>query len=160
MTSYRSFTQQRNNWTTSTTAWIKFTGLDPPCCFGSLWQKFNKVLETRLRCLVHIDMLASHIRDVNLLSHRIPKALYSIEIWWLWRSLEYSELIVMFWKLVELCVLLEAAIRLWVHCSHKGMTTWPFSSDLSHQQSIFTQRTDTRWMLFLFQSFSVNPRNG
>ncbi len=29
-----------------------------------------------------------HIHDVNLPFHHIPKMLYWIEIWWLWRSLE------------------------------------------------------------------------
>ena len=87
--------------------------------------------------LVHFDMIASnllqicqlYIHVVNLLVHHIPKVLYWIEIWWLWRPLGYSELIVMFKKPVLdhlsfvtwFMILLEVAIRRWVHCGHKGM---------------------------------------
>jgi len=50
--------------------------------------------------LVHIDMSITqllqmcrlHIHDVNLLFHHIPKLLYWIEIWCLWRPFECSEL--------------------------------------------------------------------
>ncbi len=47
--------------------------------------------------LVHINMIASrsccrfvglHIHDANLPFHHIPKVLYWIEIWWLWRPFE------------------------------------------------------------------------
>lgn len=41
-------------------------------------------------------MIASmHIRDVNLMFQHIPKALYWIEIWWLWKPSEYRGLTVM-----------------------------------------------------------------
>ncbi len=56
--------------------------------------------------LVHIDTIAScsfciFVNCTSMSSeslHHIPKVLYWIESWWLWRSLEYSELIVMFKK--------------------------------------------------------------
>ncbi len=59
--------------------------------------RFNKVLETFLRDvgpywhdsitqLLQICQL--HFHDVNLPFHHIPKELYWIEIWWLWRSFE------------------------------------------------------------------------
>ncbi len=76
------------------------TGLDPFClqnCLNSSWHRFNKVLETFLRDfglywydnitqLLQICHLLIH--DVNLSFHHIPKVLYWIEIWWLWRSFE------------------------------------------------------------------------
>ncbi len=66
-------------------------------CLNSSWHKFNKVLETFLRDvgpywhesitqLLQIYQL--HIHDVNLPFLHIPKVLYWIEIWWLWRTFE------------------------------------------------------------------------
>ena len=74
-------------------------------------------------------MCRLHIYDANLPFHHIPKVLYWIDIWWLWRLLENSELIVMFKKpvwddlsfLTWCIILLEVAIRRWVHCGHTGM---------------------------------------
>ncbi len=61
---------------------------------NSSWHRFNKVLETFLRDfgpywhdsikqLLQICRL--HIHDANLPFHHIPKVLYWIEIWWLWK---------------------------------------------------------------------------
>lgn len=48
-----------------------------------------------------------HIHNANLPFHHIPKMFYWIEIWWMWGSFKYSELIVMFkkrvWDDFELC---------------------------------------------------------
>ena len=115
-------------------------GLDPFClqnCLNSSWHRFNKALETFLRDFPYfhesitqlLQICRLHIHDANLPFHHIPKVFYWIEIWWLWRPLEYSELIVMFKKPVwdDLSfvtwhvILLEVAIRRWVHCGHKGM---------------------------------------
>lgn len=56
------------------------------------------------------------------------RVLWCIEIWWLWRIFQDSELIVMFKKpdcillnFVRRFILLKAAIRRWIHYSHKGM---------------------------------------
>ncbi len=84
-------------------------GWTPFClqkCLNSLWHRFNKVLETFLRDfgpywhdsitqLLQICQLHIH---ANLPFHHIPKVLYWIEIWWLWRPFEWSELIVLFKK--------------------------------------------------------------
>ncbi len=88
--------------------------------FGPYWQE-------SIRQLLQICRL--HIHNANLPFHHIPKVLYLIEIWWLWRPFEESELIVIFKKpvwddlsFVTWCIiLLEVAFRRWVHCSHKGM---------------------------------------
>ncbi len=62
-----------------------------------LCDRFNKMLETLLRdfgpyCHDSITQLLQicrlHIHDENLPFHHIPKMLYWIEIWWLWRSFE------------------------------------------------------------------------
>ncbi len=70
--------------------------------------------------LVHLDMIVSR---------SCCRFVYWIEIWWLWRPFELSEVIVMLKKtvwdklsFVAWCIiLLEVAIRRWVHCSRKGM---------------------------------------
>ncbi len=110
-----------------------------PFCLNSSWDRLNKVLETFLRDfgpywhdsitqLLQICQLRIH--DANLRSHHIPKVLYWIQIWWLWRPFEKSELIVMFKKpvwddlsfvILSCIILLEVSIRRWVHCSHKGI---------------------------------------
>lgn len=52
----------------------------------------NKVLETLLRDNVMqlLQISWMHIDDANLLFHNILMVLYWIDIWWLWRSFEYS----------------------------------------------------------------------
>ncbi len=66
-------------------------------CLNSSWHRFNEVLETffwdfgpywheSITQLLQICRL--HIHDVNLPFHHIPKVLYWIEIWWLWRPFE------------------------------------------------------------------------
>ncbi len=76
------------------------TGLDPFClqnCLNSSWHRFNKVLETLLRdfgpywhdsITQLLQICRLHIHDENLSFHHIPKMLYWIEIWWLWRTFE------------------------------------------------------------------------
>ncbi len=89
---------------TLTDHFIRYTllvpGWTPLClqnCFNYSWHRFNKVLETFLRDfgpywydsitrLLQICRL--HIHDANLPFHHIPKVLYWIEIWWLWRPFE------------------------------------------------------------------------
>ncbi len=116
------------------------TLLGTPClqnCLNSSWHRFNEVFETFLRdfgsyCHDSITQLLQicrlHIHDENLSFHHIPKVLYWIEIWWLWRSFEQSELIVMFKKpvwddlsFVTRCIILLEVHQKMVHCSHKGM---------------------------------------
>ncbi len=85
--------------------------VEPPFAFRTalilLWHRFNKVLETfprdfgpywhdSITQLLQICRL--HIHDANLSFHHIPKVVYWIEIWWLWRPFVESELIVMFKK--------------------------------------------------------------
>ncbi len=116
-------------------------GWTPFClqnCLNSSLHRLNKVLEAFVRdfgpywhdsITQLLQICRLHIHDVNLPFHHIPKVLYWIEIWWLWRTFELSELIVMFKKpvwdglsFVTWCIiLLEVAIRRWVYCSHKGM---------------------------------------
>ncbi len=74
--------------------------LTPVClqsCLNSSWHRFNKVLETFLRdfgpywhdsITQFLQICRLHIHDVNLPFHHIPKVLYWIEIWWLWRPFE------------------------------------------------------------------------
>ncbi len=61
-------------------------------CLNSWWYRFNKVLETFLRDFGPYwhDSITQllQIYDVNLPFHHIPKVLYWIEIWWLWRPFE------------------------------------------------------------------------
>ncbi len=66
-------------------------------CLNSSCHWFNKVLETFLRdfgpywhdsITQLLQICRLHIHDVNLSFHHIPKMLYWIEIWWLWRSFE------------------------------------------------------------------------
>ncbi len=89
---------------TLTGHFIRYTllvpGWTPFClqnCLNSSWHRFNKMLETFLRDfgpywhdsimqLLYICWL--HIHDANLPFHHIPKVLYWIEIWWLWRTVE------------------------------------------------------------------------
>jgi len=75
-------------------------GLDPllPSELNYSWHRFKKVLKTFLRdCGPYWHDLFSSM-DVPLELHLIPKVLYWIEIWRLWRPLEFSELLVMFKK--------------------------------------------------------------
>ncbi len=64
---------------------------------NSSWHRFNKVLETFLRDLAPychdsitqlLQICRLHIHDENLPFHHIPKVLYWIEIWWMWRPFE------------------------------------------------------------------------
>ncbi len=66
-------------------------------CLNSLWHRLNKVLETFLRdfgpywhdsITQLLQICRLHIHDANLPFHHIPKVLYWIEIWWLWRPFE------------------------------------------------------------------------
>ncbi len=82
------------------THFIRYTLLVPgwtPFCLNSLWHRFNKVLETFLRdfgpywhdsITQLLQICRLHIHDANLPFHHIPKVLYWIEIWWLWRPFE------------------------------------------------------------------------
>ncbi len=89
---------------TLTGHFIRYTllvpGWTPFClqnCLNSSWHRFNKVLETLLwdfgpywhdRITQLLQICRLHIHDVNLSFHHIPKVLYWIEIWWLWRPFE------------------------------------------------------------------------
>ncbi len=89
---------------TLTGHFIRYTllvlGWPPFClqdCLNSLWHRFNKVLKTFLRDVSPywpdsitqlLQICRLHIHDVNLPFHHIPKVLYWIEIWWLWRVFE------------------------------------------------------------------------
>ncbi len=89
---------------TLTGHFIRYTLLEPGwtpfClqnCLNSLWHRFNKVLEIFLRDFVPywhdsitqlLQFCRLHIHDENLPFHHIPKVLYWIEIWWLWRPFE------------------------------------------------------------------------
>ncbi len=76
------------------------TGLDPFClqnCINSSWHRFNEVLETLLRdfgpywhdsITQLLQICRLHIHDENLSFLHIPKLLYWIEIWGLWRPFE------------------------------------------------------------------------
>ncbi len=96
--------QYQSNVHTLTGHFIMYTllvpGWTPFClqnCLNSSWHRFNKVLETFLRdfgpywhdsITQLLQICRLHIHDVNLSFHHIPKVLYWIEIWWLWRPFE------------------------------------------------------------------------
>lgn len=72
-----------------------------------LAQNFGSGLETFLKdfgpywhdsITQFLQISRLHIYDANLLFHLIPKVLCCVEIWWLWRPFDYSELTVMFKK--------------------------------------------------------------
>lgn len=66
----------------------------PLVTFGSYWHdSFTQLLQI---CWLHIH-------NANLLFHCIPKVLYWMDIWWLQRQYEGSELIVMFKNHFWLC---------------------------------------------------------
>ncbi len=98
-------------------------------CLNYSWHRFNKVLETFLRdfCPYWHDSITQLLQICRL---HIPKMLYWIEIWWLWRPFEKSELIVMLKKpvwddlsFVTWCIiLLEVTIRRWYTVFIKGWT--------------------------------------
>ncbi len=89
---------------TLTGNFIRYTllvpGWTPLClqnCLNSSWHRFNKVLETFFRdfgpywhdsITQLLQICRLHIHDANLPFHHIPKVLYWIEIWWLWRPFE------------------------------------------------------------------------
>ncbi len=89
---------------TLTGHFIRYTllvaGWTPFClqnCLNSSWHWFNKVLETFLRdfgpywhdsITQLLQICRLHIHDENLPFHHIPKVLYWMEIWWLWRLFE------------------------------------------------------------------------
>ncbi len=89
---------------TLTGNFIRYTllvpGWTPFChqnCLNSSWHRFNKVLETFFRdfgpywhdsITQLLQICRLHIHDANLPFHHIPKVLYWIEIWWLWRPFE------------------------------------------------------------------------
>ena len=70
-----------------------------------------------------------HVNAANLLFYHMPKLFYWIQIWWLGRPLKNFELLVLFIKpvwdyfcFVTWCmIMLEIAIRRWVHCGHGGV---------------------------------------
>ncbi len=94
----------RNSTYTLTGHFIRYTmlvlGWTPFClqkCLNSSWHIFNKVLEIFLRdfgpyrhdsIMQLLQICRLHIHDANLPFHHIPKVLYWIEIWWLWRPFE------------------------------------------------------------------------
>ncbi len=68
-------------------------------CLNSLWHRFpTRCRKHSSEILVHSDMVASRsccrfvgytfMMRTNLPFHHIPKVLYWIEIWWLWRPFE------------------------------------------------------------------------
>ena len=85
-------------------------GWTPFClqnCLNSWWQRFNKLLETFLwdfgpywhdSITQLLQICWQHIHDTNLLLQHISKVLFWMEIWRLWRPVEFSELIAMFKK--------------------------------------------------------------
>ncbi len=89
---------------TLTGHFIRYTLLVPgwtPFCLhnrlNSVWHRFNKMLDTFLRdfgpywhdsITQLLQICRLHIHDVNLPFQHIPKILYWIEIWWLWRPFE------------------------------------------------------------------------
>lgn len=80
------------------TYWL-LVPVGPPFAFRSmliLQNRFKRCWKLSSESLVHIDIITSH----NLPFHLIPKVLYWIELWWLWKSFECSELAVMFKKQV------------------------------------------------------------
>ncbi len=102
-------------------------------CLNSSWHRFNKVLETFLRdfgpywhdsITQLLQICRQHIYDANLPFHHIPKCSIVLrysdcgghlsKVNSLSCSRNQSEMI---WCII----LLEVAIRRWVHCSHKGM---------------------------------------
>ena len=100
-------------------------GSTPFClqnCINSSWHTFNRVLETFLRdfspywhdCITQLlQIYPLRIHDVNLPFHHIPKMLYWIEICDFrghWRKVN---------SLSWCIILLEVAIRGWVHCDQK-----------------------------------------
>ncbi len=117
-------------------------GWTPFCfqnCLNSSWHRFDKVLETFLRdfgpywhdsITQLLQICRLHIHDANLPFHHIPKVLYWIDFWWLWRPFEKRELIVMFKKPVWdylsfvtwFIILLDVAIRRWYTVVIKGWT--------------------------------------
>ncbi len=52
---------------------------------GNIPQRFWSICHDSITQLLQICRL--HIHDENLSFHHIPKVLYWIEIWWLWRTL-------------------------------------------------------------------------
>lgn len=74
--------------------WLKYPKYTVPIqsCFKSLWNRFNKVLETRLRGFAPYwnDWICQlHSHDVNPSFWHIPKMLYWTEMSWLWKPVEY-----------------------------------------------------------------------
>lgn len=57
----------------------------------SVWTFFTMIISRS--CHIFVDCTS-----MNRNSHRVPEVLYWIEIWWLWRPVQYSELITMFKK--------------------------------------------------------------
>ena len=92
---------------------------------GSILVQVNKIM-----LLLRICQL--HIHAANLPFPHIPKVLYWIEIWWLWRPLEHNELIVMSVEPAgDDCVLCDM-----VHYpagSHKVSRLWPLRDSPGQQ---------------------------
>ncbi len=115
-------------------------GWTPFClhnCLNSSWHRFNKVLKHSSEILIHIDMIVSRsccrfvgctsmMRiSLSTTSQRCSFGLssgdcggHSSKVNSLSCSRNQSEMI---WALWRCIILLEVAIRRWVHCSHKGM---------------------------------------
>ncbi len=108
---------------------LRVPGWTPFCLQNYLnysWHRFNKVLETLLKnfgpywhdsITQLLQNCRLHIHYANLPFHHIPKVLYCIEIWWLWRPFEWSELIAMFkkpvWDDVSFVTLYTVVIKGW-----------------------------------------------
>lgn len=71
-------------------------------CVKSSWHWFNKMLETFFS---HVHMIVSHIcfRFVFLQFNHIPKVVCWIEIWWLLKRSECSDLILTFKEGYKVC---------------------------------------------------------
>lgn len=87
--------------------------------------------------IIHLQQTCCHIYDANLTFHIIKIVLYQIEIWF-----EYSGLIFVKWHFI----LLEVAIRRWVHCVciHVHVRTCA-QQVFSIQYSLFEEKFDTRY---------------
>lgn len=101
-----------------------FRAASTPCGIDSTscWKSSSEIL-------AHIDTTASHTADLSATCPWCESPLRSL---WLWKSVEDSDLNAMFKKPVWLIwafltypvILLEAAIRRWVHCAHKRIKGW------------------------------------
>jgi len=78
----------------------QFQTKSPPCkiqnCLNCMWHWFNKVLKAFFRNVgpYWSDSILQLMEiRVRVPFHHIPKMLYWVEIWWVWRPFWYSQLI-------------------------------------------------------------------